>query len=97
MLVGALLFGGGAGLLQNATLMLTMSRVAEGERGLGSTLWNVSFDAGTGAGALLFGLVVGATGYAFAFYLSALIMLAAIVLVAVDRRTVKTAAAPSNP
>ena len=88
MVAGALLFGGGAGLLQNATLMLTMDRVAEGERGLGSTLWNVAFDAGTGMGAFAFGLVVGATGYAFAFYLSAAILLAAIVLVFVDRRSV---------
>lgn len=83
---GALLFGGGSGLLQNATLMLTMNRVTDDERGLGSTLWNVSFDAGTGLGAFSFGLVVGASGYAFAFYLSALILLAALVLVAVDRR-----------
>lgn len=85
-LVGALLFGGGAGVLQNATLMLTMDRVAEDERGLGSTLWNVSFDAGTGVGAFLFGFLVGASGYAPAFYLSALALLAALVLVAVDRR-----------
>jgi predicted MFS family arabinose efflux permease len=94
---GALLFGVGAGLLQNATLMLTMNRVAEDERGLGSTLWNVSFDAGTGAGALLFGLIVGATGYSFAFYLSAIILLAALVLVAVDRRLAKPAPHPSGP
>ena len=83
---GALLFGVGLGLLQNSTLMLTMNRVADDERGLGSTLWNVSFDAGTGAGAFFFGFLVGVGGFALAFYLSALILLAALVLVAVDRR-----------
>ena len=95
---GALLFGGGVGLLQNATLMLTMDRVADDERGLGSTLWNVSFDAGTGAGAFLFGFVVGTTGFASAFYLSALILLAALALVAVDRRRGgKPGPRPSDP
>lgn len=96
-LAGALLFGAGVGVLQNATLMLTMDRVAEDERGLGSTLWNVSFDAGTGVGALLFGLIVGTSGYAFAFYISALVLLAAIVLVFVDRRSEKESAPHRNP
>ena len=83
---GALLFGVGLGLLQNSTLMLTMNRVADDERGLGSTLWNVSFDAGTGIGAFSFGFLVGASGFAPAFYLSAAVLLLALVLVAVDRR-----------
>lgn len=96
MLAGALLFGAGSGVLQNATLMLTMDRVAEDERGLGSTLWNVSFDAGTGAGALLFGLVVGTSGYAFAFYISAFLLLSTLVLVALDRRPGKTVPRPSD-
>lgn len=85
MLGGALLFGAGMGMLQNSTLLLTMDRVAENERGLGSTLWNVSFDAGTGAGALFFGFLVGATGFAAAFYLSAALLAAALILVALDR------------
>jgi predicted MFS family arabinose efflux permease len=56
-LAGALLLGIGVGLLQNSTLILTMERVADNERGLGSTLWNVSFDAGTGVGAFCFGFI----------------------------------------
>ncbi len=85
MLAGALLFGVGLGLLQNSTLILTMDRVGKEERGLGSTIWNVSFDAGTGAGAFLFGFVVGSTGFAAAFYISAVILLAAIGIVVLDR------------
>jgi predicted MFS family arabinose efflux permease len=88
-LFGALLLGAGVGLLQNSTLILTMDRVAEDERGLGSTLWNVSFDAGTGVGAFSFGFLVGASGFPPAFYLSALILLAAIGLVVVDGRRKK--------
>ncbi len=86
---GALLLGIGVGLLQNSTLVLTMDRVAEDERGLGSTLWNVSFDAGTGVGAFSFGFVVGVAGLSSAFYISAIILLAAIGLVFVDGRRKK--------
>jgi predicted MFS family arabinose efflux permease len=83
---GALLLGAGVGLLQNSTLILIMDRVADDERGLGSTLWNVSFDAGTGVGAFSFGFLVGVTGLPSAFYISALILLAAIALVFADLR-----------
>lgn len=86
MLGGALLFGAGLGMLQNSTLLLTMDRVADHERGLGSTLWNVSFDAGTGAGAFFFGFLVGATGFSAAFYLSAVLLAAALVLVVLDSK-----------
>jgi predicted MFS family arabinose efflux permease len=85
-LVGALLLGTGVGLLQNSTLILIMGRVADDERGLGSTLWNVSFDAGTGVGAFFFGFLIGVTGLPSAFYISALILLAAIALVFADLR-----------
>lgn len=91
MLCGAFLFGCGFGLLQSTTLLLTMDRVADDERGLGSTLWNVSFDAGTGVGAFFFGFLVEATGFAPAFYLSAAILAAALILVAADHRKAPTA------
>ncbi len=86
MLAGAGLFGSGIGSLMNSTLILTMDRVSENERGLASTLWNVSFDAGTGVGAFAFGLLVGVTGLPSAFYLSAVLCLAALILVYVDSR-----------
>jgi predicted MFS family arabinose efflux permease len=86
MLGGALLFGAGLGFLQSSTLILTMERVSEDERGLGSALWNVSFDAGTGAGALVFGLLVPEVGFDWAFRLSAAVLVAALALAALDRR-----------
>lgn len=85
LLVGALLFGTGFGLLQNATLILTMSRVNSGEYGLGSALWNAAFDAGTGAGALLFGFVISAFGFPPAFYLAAALLVFALILIPLDR------------
>ncbi len=84
LLGGALLFGAGFGLLQSSTLLLTMERVTEDERGLGSALWNVSFDAGTGVGALLFGFLIGESNFSIAFYLSSALLAASIVLVALD-------------
>jgi len=82
---GAALFGIGFGLLQNVTLVLMMRRVSESEYGLGSTLWNVAFDAGTGLGAFLFGFVIAAFGYSWAFYLCAVLVASALVLVRLDR------------
>lgn len=85
LLVGAALFGAGFGLLQNSTLLLMMGRVSKAEYSLGSTLWNVSFDAGTGLGAFVFGFVVSAAGFSAAFYLSAGLLVVALVLVPLDR------------
>ncbi len=81
LLGGALLFGAGFGTLQNATLLLTMQRVPKSEYGLGSTLWNVAFDAGTGAGAFVFGFVVGAAGFSWAYVLCAVLLVAALGLI----------------
>ena len=81
LLGGALLFGAGFGTLQNASLLLTMQNVPKAEYGLGSTLWNVAFDAGTGAGAFIFGFVVGAAGFSWAFGLCAGLLVAALVLI----------------
>ncbi|PLS84098.1 MAG: MFS transporter, partial [Actinobacteria bacterium] len=85
LLVGATLFGLGFGALQSATLVMVMARVSKDEYGLGSTLWNAAFDAGTGLGAFLFGFVVGASGFSVAFYLCAALLLAALPIVRRDR------------
>jgi predicted MFS family arabinose efflux permease len=81
LLGGALLFGAGFGALQNTTLLLIMQRVHKAEYGLGSTLWNLAFDAGTGAGALVFGFVVGVAGYSLAFLLCTGLLVAALGLI----------------
>jgi MFS family permease len=78
LLGGALLFGAGFGTLQNATLLLIMERVPKAEYGLGSTLWNLAFDAGTGAGAFVFGFVVGTAGFFWSFCICAALLVAAL-------------------
>lgn len=84
LLAGGLFFGAGFGVLQNATLMLVMARVSKSEYGTGSTIWNVAFDAGTGAGAFAFGFLAEAAGFASAFYVCAGILVFATVLVPLD-------------
>ena len=84
MISGAAIFGTGFGLLTNATLVLTMQRVSKTEYGLGSTLWNAAFDAGTGLGAFAFGFVVSALGFSWAFLLCAVLVASALVLVYLD-------------
>lgn len=84
MICGAAVFGAGFGLLQNATLVLIMQRASKSEYGLGSTLWNAAFDAGTGLGAFAFGFVVSALGFSWAFLLCAALVASALVLVYLD-------------
>ena len=91
LLVGAALFGLGFGALQSATLVMVMARVSKHEYGLGSTLWNASFDAGTGIGAFLFGFVIEAGGFSSAFYLCAALLLVALLLVRLDRAAAEPA------
>ena len=86
LLIGAALFGTGFGILQNATLILTMKRVSDSEHAMGSTLWNVAFDAGTGLGAFLFGFIIPLTGFSWAFTISAGLVASSLALVYLDRR-----------
>jgi predicted MFS family arabinose efflux permease len=84
LLVGAVLFGTGFGLLQNATLILMMGRVSKSEYGLGSTLWNAAFDAGTGIGAFAFGFVISAVGFSWSFSICAALVASALLFVILD-------------
>ncbi len=84
LMVGAVLFGIGFGLLQNTTLILMMGRVSKSEYGLGSTLWNAAFDAGTGIGAFSFGFVISALGFSWSFSICSLLLASALLLVLLD-------------
>jgi predicted MFS family arabinose efflux permease len=84
LVVGSLLFGIGFGLLQNATLILMMERVSKSEYGLGSTLWNAAFDAGTGIGAFAFGFVISAVGFSWSFAICSGLLASALILVLMD-------------
>ena len=89
MLAAAALFGTGFGLLQNSTLILMMGRVSKAEYGLGSTLWNAAFDAGTGIGAFSFGFVISAVGFSWSFSICSALLALALVLVVLDHPPTK--------
>ncbi|HEY1643513.1 MAG TPA: MFS transporter [Streptosporangiaceae bacterium] len=77
-IAGMIVFGAGFGVIQNATFALLMSRVPAGSLGTASALWNLAYDAGYGAGPAILGLVVGSTGYAAGFALTAVLILTAL-------------------
>jgi predicted MFS family arabinose efflux permease len=62
-----------------------MGRVSKSEYGLGSTLWNAAFDAGTGIGAFSFGLVISAIGFFWSFFICAVMVASALLIVLLDR------------
>lgn len=85
VVAGAAVFGAGFGVTQSATLTLMYARVPASDYATVSALWNVAYDAGMGLGAVGFGTLVGLTGYPWAFALTALLMLTALVPAAAVR------------
>jgi MFS family permease len=75
VLAGALLFGAGFGAVENSTFALLIERLPEDKA---STLWNLAYDAGYGAGPLMFGLFSARAGYPLAFALTGVLVLTAL-------------------
>lgn len=75
---GMIAFGAGFGTIQNASFALLMNRVPAASFGTASALWNLAYDAGYGAGPAVLGLLVGHTGYAAGFALTAALILTAL-------------------
>jgi MFS family permease len=85
-IVGAVVFGAGFGILQNATLSLMYARVPAGGEGTVSAIWNAAYDLGMAGGALGAAFVVTSAGYSMTFILTAALALPALALVRRDRR-----------
>ncbi|MGW7685469.1 MFS transporter [Kribbella sp. NPDC054772] len=79
ILIGSTCFGIGFGAAQNLTLTLMYNRVDRSRYGQVSALWNLAYDGGWGAGALIFGAVVGGVGFPVAFALTAAVVAVAVV------------------
>lgn len=79
ILIGSTCFGIGFGAAQNLTLTLMYNRVDRTRYGQVSALWNLAYDGGWGAGALVFGAIVSGTGYPTAFALTAAVVALAVV------------------
>jgi MFS family permease len=87
LIAGALLFGLGFGVAQNASLAVMYARVPASGYTTVSALWNAAYDAGMGVGAAGFGVLATATGYPVAFALTAAVMLAVVAPALRDRKT----------
>jgi predicted MFS family arabinose efflux permease len=86
VIAGALVFGTGFGVLQNATLTLMYARVAAGQEGAVSAIWNAAYDLGMAVGAFGAGLTATTLGYPTTFVLTAAALLPALALVRRDRK-----------
>ncbi|TQJ90197.1 MFS transporter [Streptomyces sp. SLBN-31] len=78
VVAGTALFGAGFGIAQNSTLALMYARVSPSSYGTVSALWNLAYDGGMGVGAAGFGVLAGATGYPWAFTMTAFLMSVAL-------------------
>jgi predicted MFS family arabinose efflux permease len=93
VLGGAIVFGAGFGVLQNASIASMYDRVPASGYATVSALWNFAYDAGLGVGAVAFGAVVTHTGYPIAFAATAVLVLAGLPVAIRDRRHL----GPSQP
>ncbi|MEU3309684.1 MFS transporter [Nocardiopsis sp. NPDC055551] len=84
VLSGAALFGLGFGAVQNETVTVMLERAGPTGHGRASAVWNIGYDAGTGAGSVGLGLVIQLLGYGPAFAVVT-VALAAVVPLALRR------------
>ena len=85
------LFGAGFGAIENATFALLIEHLPEAKA---STLWNLAYDAGYGAGPVVFGLFAVRTGYPAAFALTGLVVLAVLPAALRERKGTASTARP---
>jgi predicted MFS family arabinose efflux permease len=74
VLFGAVVFGAGFGVAQNASMATMFAAVPRSGFGMASALWNMAYDGGYGLGAAGCGIVAGQTGYPIAFALTAVVV-----------------------
>lgn len=71
LLAGSVAFGIGFGAVQNEALVTLFAAAGPARFGAASAAWNISYDAGTGIGALALGVVAGIAGYPWVFAVAA--------------------------
>ena len=84
VLIGALLFGGGFGIIQNESLLSLFARLPRGKVSEASATWNIFYDGGTGLGSVILASLVAGYGYAGAYGAGAVIIVAGIAMTSLD-------------
>ncbi|MGD7000936.1 MFS transporter [Corynebacterium halotolerans] len=85
LVLAAVLFGGGFGVVQNEALLSMFFRLPRSRVSEASALWNISYDAGTGLGSFVLGAVAARLAYEGAFGVGALIVVFGLALTVADR------------
>jgi MFS family permease len=85
LVVGSIAVGVGFGLVQNDSMVSMFAAAGPRRYGTASAIWNVGYDAGTGAGAVGLGALAQPFGFPAAFGASSALLIAALTLV--RRRT----------
>ncbi|HEX5088299.1 MAG TPA: MFS transporter [Nocardioides sp.] len=80
VIAGATTFGTGFGVLQNASLSLMYARVPTEGFSAVSAIWNAGYDLGMAVGAAGVAMLVGAVGFSWAFVVTALVMVPALLV-----------------
>lgn len=75
LLVGMAMVGSCYGGLQNLTLVAAFQVVPRRDYGVASAVWNMGFDAGTGLGAVVVGMIAAGTSFTHALLVAALLSL----------------------
>ena len=75
LLLGATLVGVSYGGLQNLTLVVSFQAVSRPHYGSASAIWNIGFDAGTGLGAVMIGMIAAGTSFTTALIVGGAISL----------------------
>jgi MFS family permease len=89
---GMVLFGAGFGVIESATFALLIEQLPEAKA---SSLWNFAYDAGYGAGPVVFGPVCAGTGYPAEFALTGVLILAVVPVARRERRAELSMARPA--
>src|SRR5262249_4343616 len=89
---GMVLFGAGFGVIENATFALLIEKLPEAKA---SALWNLAYDAGSGAGPAVFGLICVRSGYPAAFAITGALILAAVPAALRERKAMASVARPA--
>lgn len=98
LVVGAGVVGIGFGVVQNDSLTVLFAAFGPARYGPASAVWNISYDAGTGLGAVALGAVAEVAGFGAAFAAAGvLLVLAGGAAVTTARRWSARAPAPPRP
>lgn len=85
LVVAAILFGAGFGCVQNEALLSMFFRLPRSKVSEASAIWNSSYDAGTGLGSFVLGIIAGKLAYQGSFGAGALIVFIGFMATIADR------------